>query len=428
MLASKHAPSTPATAQRRSTTGQVPLVLLFAFSILLGLGIGVATAVPSFNLFASSEEIAMPVDPLLNDGTAPPLPPANGPQPRVVVDSTKYDFGALESLAEDSHTFVIKNAGDYPLELVLRKTSCKCTVGKLGDKTVDPKGKPVGISVEPGGQTEVTLDWTVKRDFSNHFRQTALLLTNDREMPRLTLEIVGRIAQTVHTVPPVFSFGKLLMTDTATQEVRVESIRSDPLEITSAEPTIAGTAEFFDVEYEPLAPEDLQIDGAKSGYRVRLTVKPGLRQGAIQQTISLATNLENMPTIDVPVQGIIDSDFAIIGGRGWDSALRKVNLGRVQRDTGASRKLTIFVRGPQRNDIELQTPVVTPEQVKVTLGDPVGKGEANSVQYPLTIEIPPGVPEMNHLGNDQGELGKITIETNHPDVPELEIHLQFATE
>lgn len=427
-MVSKDKSPAKAVGKRRSTTGQVSLAVLLAISVILGISLGIGTALPGFNLFATSEEIAQPIDPLRNDGTAPALPPAGGPQPKLVLDSNSYNFGAMESMAKDSHTFVIKNEGDYPLELVLRKTSCKCTVGKLGDKTVDPKGGPVGITVEPGDQTEVTLEWTVKRDFSDRFRQTALLLTNDREMPRLQLEIVGQIAQTVQILPPAFSFGKLLMTATATEEVRIESIRSEPLEISEAKPTIAATAEFFDVEFEPLAPEDLHTEGAKSGYRVRLTIKPGLQQGAIQQTISLATNLKNMPVIDIPVNGIIDSDFAIIGGRGWDSALRKVNLGRVPRDTGATRKLTIFVRGPQRDEIELKPPVVTPENVKVTLGDPVGKGEANSVQYPLTIEIPPGIPEMNHLGNEQGKLGTITIDTNHPDVPQLEIYLQFATE
>lgn len=410
-------------------SGGISLFTLVVLSVVVGFVLGIGTALPGFDLLASNEQIARPIDSIMNDPVAPQLPPENGPQPKLVVDDAIYDFGALENLSEDSHTFVVRNEGDYPLELVLRKTSCKCTVGKLGGQEVDPESNTrPRITVPPGGQTDVTLNWTVKRDYSDQFRQTALLLTNDPETPRLQLEITGKIAQTVRTTPSAFSVGKLLTMDSSTKAILIESTRDEPLEISEARPTIEDTAEFFDLELEPLAPEDLQIEGAKSGYRVRLTVKPGLRQGAIQQTIALATNLKNMPTIEIPVYGMVDSDFAIIGGRGWDSATRKVAIGRVPRETGTTRKLTIYVRGPLRDEVELKPPVVTPEDVIVTLGEPKGKGEAKSVQYPLTIEIPKGAPVMNRLGNDQGDLGLITIETTHPDVAKLEIHLQFATE
>jgi len=415
-------------ADVRSPAGRRTLLPLLMLSVIVGLCLGVASALPGFDLFLTGEEVAQPIHASMNDRVAPELPPADGPQPKVVVDNDTFDFGVRENKSEDSHTFVIRNEGDHPLELVLRKTSCKCTVGKLGDKVVDPEGGPVSITLAPGDQTELTLDWTVKRVHSNHFRQSALLLTNDREMPRLVLQITGRIAQTIFVTPNAFMFGKLLTADNRTGEITIESIRDEPLEISEAKLTTDATAEFFDFELEQLAPEDLHISGAKSGWRVRLTLKPGLQPGLIQQTIALATNLENRPTIELPVLGIIDSDFAIMGGKGWDSTLRKIKLGRVSRDTGAIRKLTIFVRGPLRDEIVLQPPVVTPKELIVTLGEPQGKGEAKSVQYPLTIEIPKGIRVMNHLGNDQGDFGRVTIATNHPEEPQLEIHLQFTTE
>ncbi len=417
-------------ANARTTTGRWTLIPLLILSVVTGLTLGIATALPGFDLFLTGEEVAQPASLILggNDDVAPVLPPVDGPQPKVFVDNDTYDFDVSENMSKDSHTFVISNKGDYPLELVLRKTSCKCTVGKLGDQEVDPDAGPASITLAPGGQTEVTLDWTVERKFSNHFRQSALLLTNDRKTPRLLLQITGRIAQTIRTTPNAFAFGKLLTTDTRSEEIRIESIRKEPLEIGEARLVNDATSEFFEVDLQPLAPEDLRVDGAQSGWRVRLTIKPGLQPGIIQQTIAVATNLRNRPSIEFPVYGIIDSDFAILGGKGWDSALRRIKLGRVPKDTGTIHKLTIFVRGPIRDEIELQPPVVTPKEVLVTLGEPQGRGEAKSVRYPLTIEIPKGVPTMNHLGNEQGEMGLITIATNHPDVPQIKIRLQFVTE
>jgi len=206
------------------------LALFLILSVITGIVLGVVTALPGFDLFLTGEEIAQPAYVLMDDDdVAPELSPANSPQPRVVVDNRIYDFGVSENLSKDTHTYVISNPGEGPLELVLRKTSCKCTVGKLGDKTVDPKGGPVSITLPPGGQTKVVLDWTVKRVHGNHFRQSALLLTNDRETPRLLLEVNGRIAQTVYITPTAFVFGKVLKTDIRTAEVTIESIRRSHL-------------------------------------------------------------------------------------------------------------------------------------------------------------------------------------------------------
>jgi hypothetical protein len=49
-------------------------------------------------------------------------------------------------------------------------------------------------------------------------------------------------------------------------------------------------------------------------------------------------------------------------------------------------------------------------------------------QTRLVIRIPPGAPAESHLGDGAGELGRIRLETNHPDVAELEIRLRFAVE
>ena len=46
----------------------------------------------------------------------------------------------------------------------------------------------------------------------------------------------------------------------------------------------------------------------------------------------------------------------------------------------------------------------------------------------LTVRIPPGTPPATHLGSGQGALGRIILETSHPDVPRLEIRVRFAVE
>jgi len=48
--------------------------------------------------------------------------------------------------------------------------------------------------------------------------------------------------------------------------------------------------------------------------------------------------------------------------------------------------------------------------------------------YELKIEVPKGVPPMIHLGNKQGELGKIVVGTTHPDAKQVQVFVQFSVE
>ena len=57
------------------------------------------------------------------------------------VDSATHDFGTLDPLTVHEHVFVIRNAGDAPLELTEGPTTCKCTLARLGQNTVPPGGK-----------------------------------------------------------------------------------------------------------------------------------------------------------------------------------------------------------------------------------------------------------------------------------------------
>jgi hypothetical protein len=44
----------------------------------------------------------------------------------------------------------------------------------------------------------------------------------------------------------------------------------------------------------------------------------------------------------------------------------------------------------------------------------------------LMIRIPPGSEPTTHLGAEQGEAGRITFQTNHPQLREITIQVRFA--
>jgi hypothetical protein len=67
-----------------------------------------------------------------------------------------------------------------------------------------------------------------------------------------------------------------------------------------------------------------------------------------------------------------------------------------------------------------------PDLLLVKLGEREDDGKVTLI--PLTIQIPKGSPPASHLGPTQEKLGRITLKTTHPDVPELQILLRFAIE
>ena len=84
----------------------------------------------------------------------------------------------------------------------------------------------------------------------------------------------------------------------------------------------------------------------------------------------------------------------------------------------------VLLRGDRRHDVTIKTGKVDPSWLKVTLGEPteLKSGDGGVTQIPLTIEIPPGMPPVNHLGTDQGKYAEVVLETTHPQVTEIRMN------
>jgi hypothetical protein len=139
----------------------------------------------------------------------------------------------------------------------------------------------------------------------------------------------------------------------------------------------------------------------------------------------LKTNWKSVPPVEIPIQGVVAGDI-VIAGRGWDSRTGVLTMGSVQGRHGVEWPLIIVVRGPHARDVKLKPERVEPGLIDVELGPTVHIDDKALCQTRLTIRIPPGSQPAMHLGSEQGEPGRITLQTNHPEVPELDILVRFA--
>jgi hypothetical protein len=387
------------------------LSVVFA-SIVLGAALGVGMSWARFH-----DSPPLDLTPLALATTAP----TKG-VPKILVDSYYHDFGGVGNEMKVSHVFEITNLGDAPLTLKAGNTTCtRCTIAKLEKDRLLP-GETTGVNVE-----------YVATNSQPRFRQHAIIETNDPARPRVELTIMGMVTRRYDVVPSYLVLSRISAKGDKSAEIKVYDFLAHDVNVVKHEFMGKTTAEYFSAEVQPIPPEQLVAPKAKSGCRVLVTVKPGLPLGPFRQTIRLELKLAGVsanPVVEVPIEGIIDSDISIVG-KDWNADAGTLEIGAVERSKGAKRKLFLVVRGPHRRETAITIGAVDPAWLKVSLGEPKeletrANGEGGVTQIPLEIAIPPGSPPVNRIGSEQDKYAEVILDTTHPDVKRIRMYLQFV--
>ena len=334
------------------------------------------------------------------------------------MDAEKHNFGKADVGDTGRHSFTFTNTGNEPLVLTRGRSTCGCCTCVCTVRLPED-------AIAPGESTKVTFQWKSKL-YVGSFRQTATILTNDPARREVTLLITGRFTGPVGVVPSQVSFSSVRLGRAATAEVRLYNYLDEPLEITGCEFSNPQNTKYFDVTWERLTAEQVRKEGeARGGYLVRIAVKPGLPAGAFRQTIVFKTDAKSVPTVHVPVQGLVVSDVSI-AGRGWNAQTGVLTMGTVKSSEGVEWPLLIVIRGPRAKDVDLKPIRIIPDSLRVELGSTQHIADKAISLTRLRIRIPPGSRPSNHLGAERGAPGQITIQTNHTELPELNIQVRFA--
>ncbi|MBX3413662.1 MAG: DUF1573 domain-containing protein [Pirellulales bacterium] len=398
--------------KRRSFRFPLSLLLLLS-ALLCGVLLGTVLATVNFHAFTSDEEL-FGVKSTSEDPRFPAMPPAHGPQPRVVVENgTSFDFGQVETGVLQRHGFIFKNIGQYPLRLRQGTTTCKCTISNIDTE-----------EIAPGKTAVVTLEWEVKGT-QDEYRQIASIYTNDPLQRMVKLEVTGRRQVSLYATPHALTFSKA-QDETLTLETTVHATQAGA-KIVSLDFTDPKAHEQFELAYEPVTPNTAADSAPTSDFLVRATTKPGLPLGAIQQTIRVTTDLRGVAPLDIKLSGTVNSDISVVGA-GWNNARDVLELGTVQRGVETSRKLLLLVKGPHRDEVEFTVEGTDPPPLVATLGGGESKGEGRVRQFPLTITVPADCPTVNRQGTAQGPFATVRLKTTHPSQPELVIHVRFVVE
>jgi cytoskeletal protein RodZ len=342
------------------------------------------------------------------------------PTPKADVDSYSFDFGTMVGKAESSHDFLFTNRGDAPLTLAAVKSSKFSEDVQPAEDALTCQIKQATLA--PGESTPVTVAWKCPQPVDS-FHEKVTIRTNSPEQKEILLQVSGSVKLAFGFTPPALKFNTVSSTEGASATTILRCYVDMPLQFSDFTLANASLAPYFDVTTEQISVEGLAQLGpaAKSGATVKVKVKPGIPSGAFQQQIVWKTGLDSPAQIELPVTGVAP-DVITIAGLGWNADNKMLSLGAIEGKTGRKVKLFLMARGEHRENVTYKPAASTPNFLKVSFGEPTNINNNTMVQTPVFIEIPPGSPSGNFLGDKRGE---VVIETTHPQMPKISIPMQF---
>lgn len=399
------------TPARNSAMPSTPLLTVFGtgvLSLLLVLpgctdgsgshglldGIGAAAGVPA----SSDDELDKPV------------PSSTGPWPKLVVDDLSYDFGRMLVGSRKEHTFTIRNEGDAPLELVAGGPTCKCTEFELADS-----------EVPPGGSTTLFIQWHGKVT-TNAFQHGGPVYTNDPKQESIRFNVQGIVDAPIATQPSgKWDAGMVTAEGPVSFEGMVLSYVLPTLTIED----ISTETELTSVELEPLDEAELEKKEAMSGYRLHVTVSPGMASGIQEDTISVVTSeVDDVLTIPVRASRLGALRLSPSRGTRFAPSTNTLMLGQFPAARGNEAEM-ILVVDQQGGDEEFQlTEIETrPTSLKVSL-EPIGTPTGVIARYRFRVQVPKGGLRVQHSEEDPAT---IFCRTNHPTGEEIRLNVAFST-
>lgn len=336
-----------------------------------------------------------------------------GPHPKVNVPEMHYEFGVMALGSEQSHEFEFRNEGEGPLRLAKGKILCKCTIPTINTG-----------EIPPGGSTKITLTWK-PTSADKEFRKEADIWTNDPKFPMVKLSIRGSVYGDPEVTPSEFSVGVIPHDKENLSQTVVYSPVSDDLQITGYESNDPKT---YELTWAKLTQDELttrfhdRTPKPVVGYTLELKTKPNGTIGPFNGWVKLKVNRqegEHQISINGMRVGLIN-----LHGPDYQSSLSLLDLKRFKSALGG--KSTVFVRlDPFGEDLKLTEIQSKSGHLTAKLTKKPMTGGTKDF-YELVFEAKTGVPPGTTFTTDNPD--KLTLKTNHPEVPELNFNVRYIAQ
>ena len=334
-----------------------------------------------------------------------------GPRAKAVIDNAVHQLGNIETHTSHSHTFVIRNEGDAPLTLKNNGTTCQCTLSDLEE-----------VTVEPGGQHEITLTWKPEHP-TEKFSKGANIGTNDPDQRLIALRGEAKVSGVLDAKPSgAWTVGSLFKSKPSHFEGTVYSRVKENIEIVE----MTADSSKVELDSEPITDKKvLESLDAKCAHKVLVKVLPGLPVGDFVSYINVKVNAGGEMDMKFEVRGRRSGPYLIQGPSNWVASHNLIDFKRFPAAEGKTVKLTMYL---EKNDdakepLKVIEQTADPEFVKVKIEHDEKFKSPIKDRYRLEFSIPPKTPPTTL---SLGRHGTLILKTNHPVVSEvsIKVHMQ----
>jgi len=203
------------------------------------------------------------------------------PFPDIKFDKTVYDFGEVLQGDRVEYSYRFRNVGIDTLKISNVRKGCGCQAAK-STRDVIPPGETGDINVVFNS-----------RGYEGAVTKSVYVHSNDPEEPRVGLAMKGTVVVDLITRPRALQFGDLIVGETSSKKVYIVPQHLKTLEIkkieTSADYITVSTSDYTELE--------------KHGYEIEVTLTPKTPIARIQESVTISTNSEQQPLIQVFIHG-----------------------------------------------------------------------------------------------------------------------------
>ena len=234
-------------------------------------------------------------------------------QPSITCGKPAYDFGKKPNTASLSHTFLLTNVGQAPLEIKKVRTGCGCVTRRLEKKTLAP-GESTGL--------EIALNL---KNRSGKQRRTIYVHTNDPMNKIFRLRITGNVLWTKKaSSPPGPVKVKLPRRKQKAVQLQPETLDfgqvHEDADVSTCIDISGGNEEFRILDISTTGLQSFRVWVEKAGSKnekpsIKIKTLPPLAPGVKKGKIVVTTSDSRSPSFTIPVSIMVMNDLYAIPER-----------------------------------------------------------------------------------------------------------------
>lgn len=308
-------------------------------------------------------------------------------KPKAVVDEPIKDVGTVPKGEKIVHDFVIRNAGDAPLQITQVQPACGCTVADF-DKTVAP------------GQTGKIHAAVDTATFNGAIAKGVTVFTNDPDTPSIELTIKAKVEPYISVKPGYARYiyvkgepGKPVIGQTLWTP---DGTAMDIVGVDSPKP-------YLKTSFREARAEERQADVKGKQWRVEIELADDAPTGALAETVTIRTNHPKQKMVQIPISGFVRPVLAVTPP--------VADFGNIE------------LKEPLRKAVNIRN--FATEPIKVTSVEKTSLDGVDATLEPLTDgrEYQVRVVLKPEMGKGPFN-GKLTIHTDSPKMPVIEVPLK----